>query len=88
MDDIDQVVAADMTDEELREIEERYGPEADAALELAREKGVHNLTFGELLAASSLGTPMALHMRSQTPPEVTADLKRRLRGSGSTADEA
>jgi hypothetical protein len=62
--------AEGLCDEDLLDIVERFVPQHDAALALAAEKGIENLTFDELLAASSLGTPMALYLRSLCPPEV------------------
>lgn len=64
-----------LTDEEVDAVYERYGPQRQAALALAEDKGVKNLTFEELLAASSLGSPLALYLRDKCPPEVLEEIR-------------
>lgn len=64
-----------LTGAEISEAYERYGPARQLALALAEEKGVKNLTFEELLAASSLGSPLALYLRDKCPPEVLEEIR-------------
>lgn len=54
----------------------RFGAQREAAWALAAEKGVENLTFDELLAASSLGSAVSLYIASKAPTE---EVMRRLR---------
>lgn len=67
-----------LTEDEVREAIEQFGAQAEAALDLAEEKGVENLTIPELLAASSLGSAIGLWMSAQITPEDRARLHRML----------
>lgn len=72
------ILAERLTDAELDEVA-KFVPQAEAALKLAREKPLSDLTFTELIAASSLGSPESLYRRSLTSPAVREMFKRRLR---------
>lgn len=74
-DQADRMIAEGFTDDELREVAQRFLPEYDAARVLAEQKGLENLTMTELINVSSLGTPISRYMRSLCPPEVEEQLR-------------